>query len=106
RSLDLNPLVQASFDFNSWPAAYQQDDFGCEWLDFVRGDAGVDGTAKFNLGLALLEKSDGIVGTLEFAVDLFERGSVENLVEQFLVLLDGATAQPATDLARLPMHTP
>ncbi|CAI2539081.1 Polyketide synthase PksJ [Serratia ficaria] len=27
-------------------------------------------------------------------------------MEQFLVLLDGATAQPATDLARLPMHTP
>ncbi|WP_262121960.1 condensation domain-containing protein, partial [Serratia ficaria] len=106
RSLDLNPLVQASFDFNSWPAAYQQDDFGCEWLDLVRGDAGVEGTTRFNLGLALLEKSDGIVGTLEFAVDLFERSSVENLVEQFLVLLDGATAQPATDLARLPMHTP
>ncbi|HGM5493478.1 TPA: SDR family NAD(P)-dependent oxidoreductase, partial [Serratia fonticola] len=60
RSLDLNPLVQASFDFNTYPAAYTRDDFGYEWLDFVRGDAGVDGTAKFNLGLSLLEKSSGI----------------------------------------------
>uniref|UniRef100_UPI000468E4A0 non-ribosomal peptide synthetase n=1 Tax=unclassified Serratia (in: enterobacteria) TaxID=2647522 RepID=UPI000468E4A0 len=106
RSLDLNPLVQASFDFNIYPAAHTEDDFGCEWLDFERGDAGVDGTAKFNLGLSLLEKSGGIVGTLEFAVDLFDRGSVENLVEQFLVLLDGATAQPATGLAHLPMLNP
>ncbi|HGM5493482.1 TPA: amino acid adenylation domain-containing protein, partial [Serratia fonticola] len=38
--------------------------------------------------------------------DLFDRGSVENLVEQFLVLLDGATAQPTLGLARLPMLTP
>ncbi|HGM5493483.1 TPA: condensation domain-containing protein, partial [Serratia fonticola] len=60
RSLDLNPLVQTSFDFNTYPAAYTRDDFGYEWLDFVRGDAGVEGTTRFNLGLSLLEKSSGI----------------------------------------------
>ncbi|ECC3917740.1 amino acid adenylation domain-containing protein, partial [Salmonella enterica subsp. diarizonae] len=42
----------------------------------------------------------------EFATDLFERGSVAQLAEQFLTLLEAATAQPATPVVYLPMRLP
>ena len=57
-------------------------------------------TAKVDLSISLTEQrgSDGmpagIVGSLEYAVDLFERPSVEALIERLGRLLEAAVADP------------
>ena len=57
-------------------------------------------SAKFDLSLSVSEERDGagapagIVGAIEYATDLFERGSVEALAGRFMLLLEGAVAAP------------
>ena len=57
-------------------------------------------SAKFDLSLSVSEERDGagapagIVGAIEYATDLFERGSVEALAGRFIRLLEGAVAAP------------
>ena len=57
-------------------------------------------SAKFDLLLSLRERRgrngtpEGIIGTIEYATDLFDRGSVEQLADRFIRLLEAAVAQP------------
>ena len=63
--------------------------------------------AKFDLSLILGEQraSDGspagIGGALEYATDLFERGSAEALAQRFVRLLEAAAAEPERPIGRL-----
>jgi amino acid adenylation domain-containing protein len=61
------------------------------------------GTSKFDLTMGVAE--DGtcpLLGYFEYSADLFERTTVERLVEQFQALLVAAIAQPRAALASLP----
>jgi hypothetical protein len=52
-------------------------------------------SAKFDLSVSLEERGgDGIAGVVEYASDLFDRGTVESLVERFVRVLEGAVAAP------------
>ncbi|HET9172576.1 MAG TPA: amino acid adenylation domain-containing protein [Actinospica sp.] len=56
--------------------------------------------AKFDLSFDLTERQDehgrpaGMIGDLTYAVDLFDRGSAERIVERFVRVLDALTADP------------
>ncbi|QPK49500.1 non-ribosomal peptide synthetase [Streptomyces gardneri] len=66
----------------------------------ARMETVLNGTAKFDLTAAFTETRDGdgkpsgITGALEYAVDLFDRGSVEVLVARLVRLLEAAVAEP------------
>ncbi len=57
-------------------------------------------SSKFDLTLSLREHyavdgaPEGLAGAMEFATDLFDRGSVERLVERFVRVLAGVVASP------------
>ncbi|MFD9591124.1 condensation domain-containing protein, partial [Streptomyces sp. NPDC059980] len=57
-------------------------------------------SSKFDLTLSVRERyavdgaPTGLAGVLEFATDLFDRGSAERLVERFVRLLAGVVASP------------
>ena len=65
------------------------------------------GSAKFDLTLSLGEQRAadgapaGIHGVLEYATDLFERGSVEALGARLIRLLEAAVAEPDRAIGRL-----
>ncbi|HVH13794.1 MAG TPA: condensation domain-containing protein, partial [Longimicrobium sp.] len=64
----------------------------------------VDGThALFDLTLALRPRSDGMVGALEYATSLFDRGTAVRLIAHFRTLLTAACAAPDTRLSALPL---
>ena len=67
---------------------------------------GETGTAKFDLFLELTEGPDGAEAALEYATDLFERGTVERMAERFRVLLAGAGAEPDRPASGLPLLPP
>ncbi|HEX3554514.1 MAG TPA: non-ribosomal peptide synthase/polyketide synthase, partial [Thermoanaerobaculia bacterium] len=64
-----------------------------------------NGTAKFDLTLALSDAGEGMEGALEYAADLFDAATIERLAGHLLTLLAGAVAAPATPLGTLPLLT-
>jgi non-ribosomal peptide synthetase component F len=47
----------------------------------------------------------GLIGAFEYNTDLFERATLDRMTEHFLVLLEGAVADPGRRLADLPLLT-
>jgi amino acid adenylation domain-containing protein len=64
---------------------------------------GETGTAKFDLFLEMTEGPDGWEAALEYAADLFDRGTVERMAERFAVLLEGIAADPDRPASALPL---
>ncbi|HJW10587.1 MAG TPA: condensation domain-containing protein, partial [Albitalea sp.] len=105
RSLSRHPLFQVMLAFESGPAVAPE-------LAGLRLRAEPIGAtaAKFDLSVALTERrgstgeAQGIAGVVEYASDLFDRGTVETLAQRLLRLLGGAVAnadRPIGELAIL-----
>ncbi|WP_185443940.1 non-ribosomal peptide synthetase [Kribbella qitaiheensis] len=78
RSTARHPLFQVMMPYQS------DDPAAVELPGLTVSHAPVDsGIAQFDLQLALREGVDGLSGHLEFALDLFDRGTAEQLVERF-----------------------
>ncbi|MGW7326938.1 amino acid adenylation domain-containing protein, partial [Streptomyces sp. NPDC054845] len=64
------------------------------------------GAAKFDLDVALVERRDegrhlGLVGTVGYATDLFDAGTVRTLAERWLRLLGAAAQDPDRPISRM-----
>ncbi|SFO61685.1 amino acid adenylation domain-containing protein, partial [Pseudomonas syringae] len=60
-------------------------------------------TAQFDLSLALVEADGGLIGSLEYASDLFERATIERMAGHLQVLLEGMVADDQQAVAELPL---
>ncbi|MFJ1938893.1 non-ribosomal peptide synthase/polyketide synthase [Kitasatospora sp. NPDC088160] len=95
RSLSHHPLFQTILAVQNAPMGR----FSLPGLE-VATYAVATGTAKFDLGVSLVERfgpdgsPDGIVGAAEYATDLFDRSTVEALVRRWTLLLEAVTADP------------
>jgi amino acid adenylation domain-containing protein len=63
------------------------------------------GTAKFDLSLTVVESRRGTLASMEYNSDLFERATVERMVETFKRLLGEVLRRPEGRVARLPLLT-
>ena len=102
RSLSHHPLFQVMLAFqNAAVADFEVSGVGS------RFEAVVTATAKFDLSVSLSEERAGdgmpagIVGGIEYASDLFDRGSVEALAGRLVRLLEAAVAAPGRALGQL-----
>ncbi|HXN80230.1 MAG TPA: condensation domain-containing protein, partial [Steroidobacteraceae bacterium] len=102
RSLARHPLFQVMLAFqNNAPARFE-----VAGLD-ARFEPVAVGRAKFDLSVSVSERRGedgapgGIVGEIEYAADLFERGTVEGLAGRLVRLLAGAVADADCPLGRL-----
>jgi hypothetical protein len=94
RSLSLNPIFQVVFALQNLPvsrvktdtspAAAPASDTRRHNMDSVV--AGI-GTAKFDLLLAFGEMEDGLVGTLEYSIDLFELATIRQMQRHYSQVL-------------------
>ncbi|MFO0762766.1 MAG: amino acid adenylation domain-containing protein [Byssovorax sp.] len=69
-------------------------------------DEAIEHTSKFDLLLIMGRSEQGLIGSFEFATDLFEPGTVARMAEQLRVLLGGIAASPASKLGALPLLPP
>ncbi len=60
-------------------------------------------TTQFDLVLTLSDSTEGLVGNLVYATDLFERATVERIVAQLERVLAAMVADDATRVSRLPL---
>ncbi|MDT0269135.1 amino acid adenylation domain-containing protein, partial [Streptomyces sp. DSM 44915] len=100
RSLARHPLFQVMLSFNN-TETQQADDRLLEHAELtVTAERSSSNTAKFDLAFFLAERRGerdglgGMVGRVEFASDLFDRGSVEVLVERFVRVLADLVERP------------
>ena len=60
-------------------------------------------TAKFDLTICIEEAPGGMRATIEYATDLFEAATVDQMLESLQLMLEGIVADPSTPLSRLPI---
>lgn len=87
RTLSMNPLFQAMFILQNAP----RSDMKFPALT-VTATEGMTGYATVDLLLLLEERGDEIRGTIDYAVDLFDRATVQRWQACFIEVLRGITA--------------
>ncbi|WP_223644877.1 non-ribosomal peptide synthetase [Corallococcus sp. EGB] len=100
RDLSRNPLFQAMFVLQNMPAeALRLPGLSLQTLPLETR------FAKFDLSLGLREAPTGLMGTLEYATDLFDGATIQRMAGHFSVLLEAIAAKPETRLGELPLLT-
>jgi amino acid adenylation domain-containing protein len=61
--------------------------------------------AKFDLTMSLLNGPDGVRGSLNYNVDLFDAATIRRMVGHFRTLLSGIVADPDARISQLPLLT-
>ncbi|WP_267273291.1 non-ribosomal peptide synthase/polyketide synthase [Pseudomonas putida] len=101
RNLSHSPLFQALFNYQSGArrgqGAQQAHALSVEGLQW---DTGV---AQFDLTLDVFDSEEGVLASLVYATDLFERSTIERLSTHFINLLQGIVEQPQQPVAELPL---
>jgi amino acid adenylation domain-containing protein/non-ribosomal peptide synthase protein (TIGR01720 family) len=98
RSLAHTPLFQAMFALQNAPvASLEIEDLRLRPVDVEAT------TAKFDLLLSLSEQGVGLLGTVEYATDLYDAATVDRLILQLERLLAAALGEPDRLVARLPL---
>ena len=64
------------------------------------------GTTKFDLGVHLGERGDGLVGVAEYATDLFDESTVDRMMARFVRLLEAVVADPEQPVDRIDLLEP
>ncbi len=99
RDLSRDPLVQVIFDLHNIEGSTTLR-LGELTSQALETDSG---TTKADLTLIMEELGDRLTGTVMYATDLFEAGTIERLIGHFQTLLEGIIAQPQARLADLPL---
>ncbi|NOK20220.1 MupA/Atu3671 family FMN-dependent luciferase-like monooxygenase [Corallococcus carmarthensis] len=98
-----NPLFQVNLLLETLPPV-SMDVPGMTWRPVLpTPDGAVEGTAKFDLQLALVETPEGLDGALEYRTDLFTPDTVARLARHFRTLLEGVVASPGMSVADVPL---
>ncbi|MCG8317534.1 MAG: amino acid adenylation domain-containing protein [Pseudomonadales bacterium] len=96
-----SPLFQVMFTLQNASAEHELrlPDLDLELLPSVMQ------TAKFDLTLNLTEKSEGLVGEIEYNTDLFNGDTVHRMVGHFETILEAVVAHPHLRISELPLLT-
>ena len=100
RELSYTPLFQVLFDLQNAPLEpLNLPQLTLRPLEFDKG------TAKFDLSATLEETEDGLAGTLEYNIDLFDTTTIMRAARHFRALLEGVLAHAGRPLAQVPLLT-
>lgn len=96
-----NPIFQVAYIYLDFPESKAMEEIGIK-ADPVEVD---NGTARFDLTLALTELPHGLEALFEYNTDLFERSTINRMLRHLEVLLKAAVTDPDRAVSELPMLT-
>ncbi len=96
RSLSHNPIFQVLFTLQNAP----RSEFKLPGLDLRSIDIHT-GTSKFDLGLFVVEKPEGLSCMVEYSTDLFDATTIQRFLSHFRMLLEGIVANPDQRIAEI-----
>ena len=98
RSLGQNPLFQVMFVL--------QPPLSDDNLGWTVSQLEVDsGSSKFNLALNLEERSQGIIGAIEYNSDLFDATTIERAIGHLMTLLEAMISDRDRSISEFPLLT-
>lgn len=101
RNLNHFPLFQVMFAWNNTDSlSLELPGLKIDWLQKSSG------TAKFDLTLHMTQSGQHLRGWFEYNSDLFNRETIERMVEHLRVLLEAVVNNPQAKLRELPLLTP
>ncbi len=100
RSLSHSPLFQVMFALQN----NERVDLNFVGLDIKALEQNYP-FAKFDLALSLSENDNQLHGTWEYATDLFEANTIQQMAEHFVILLNAITQNPEQIISLLPLMT-
>ena len=96
RTLSHSPLFQVMFHLqNAVTESLSLSDVSMSKLEVETQ------TAKFDLSLSMAESDEGLVGTFNYNLDLFDAASIERMAQHFEHLLEAAVSNPDEQISRL-----
>uniref|UniRef100_UPI0013D93625 non-ribosomal peptide synthetase n=1 Tax=Pyxidicoccus caerfyrddinensis TaxID=2709663 RepID=UPI0013D93625 len=105
RGQDLNPLFRAGFVLENVPFP-ELSLPGLTWTPVLqRPDGGVPGTAKFDIGLSMVEAEGGLSAAIEYATDLFDAATIQRMAGHFQRLVEGLVEAPKRRVSELSLLT-
>ncbi|HVJ93441.1 MAG TPA: amino acid adenylation domain-containing protein, partial [Labilithrix sp.] len=104
RGTGRDPLIRATIELATGLVA-QVDTSDLRWRLLVSPDGSVEGTAKFDVGLSMIEIGEQFQCKLEYDPAIFARDFMERFVGHFRTLLAAAVAAPDTRVDDLPVLT-
>jgi amino acid adenylation domain-containing protein len=99
RSMSYSPLFQVMLSLDNTPAGSELSLPGLTLAPVQSSHH----TTHFDLSLSLSDRGDAIGGTLEYASDLFERGTIERLAGHFQQVLAAMVADEQQRVSALPL---
>jgi amino acid adenylation domain-containing protein len=100
RTLGHHPLFQVMFAMQNTPGS---------GLDLpgltVKALPADTGTARFDMDLSVSESEQGLAGEVTYSTDLFDRTTIERMMQNWQRLLEAAVADPDERVDRLPLLT-
>ncbi len=100
RDMTFSPLFQTSFVLQNTPELVRE--FAGLTFKLLNVD---NETAKYDLTLAMTEDEGRLTGEFEYSVDLFDAGTVRNLIQHFQMLLESILADPDRPVSELSFLT-
>jgi amino acid adenylation domain-containing protein len=100
RSLARQPIFQVALVLQNFPQQpLSLPGIHWSWLEAEHG------SALFDLTLHLTETPQGLEAVFDYAVDVFDRSTIERLAESFAVLLEEIIRNPQAHIQALPLLT-
>ncbi|MCP4658786.1 MAG: amino acid adenylation domain-containing protein, partial [bacterium] len=103
RDLSRAPLFQVMFILQTAPVEGAMAELPGMTLEVLPID---QGTAIYDLTVALNDMGDLFTGWLEYNTDLFDAATIARMADHYLTLVRGAAAAPETRLSELPLLAP
>jgi syringomycin synthetase protein SyrE len=101
RSMSHSPLFQVMLSLNNTPPApLQLPGLAVQTLESPHN------TTQFDLSLSLIDNGERIGGSLQYANDLFDRETVQNIAELFAKVLENLVTDPRQSIGQLLESTP
>ncbi len=101
RDVSHSPLFQVMFTFQNLP----RTKISLPKLNLETVDLGSN-ISKFDLSLTMMEAGDSrLVGSFEYNTDLFERATIERMIQHFIKLLDQVTENPLVKVKNINVLT-
>ncbi|MFK2902287.1 hypothetical protein ISP15_18330, partial [Dyella jejuensis] len=100
RSADAVPLIRSLFSVIAEASGHASDEGndGFEELPSVAA-----GPAKFDLTVMLVEQGDGLLAEVQYDPNLFERATIERLMQRYRSLLEAIVDRPSARISALPL---
>ena len=100
RSLSYSPIFQVMFALQNMPT--KELELPGLTLSLLDSEIAI---AKFDLGLTMMEASQGLTATLRFNTDLFESSTITRMLKHFEMLLTGVIANPDAQFSAISLLT-